>query len=125
MASKIKQPTVIRTERGLTISGTRIRIYTVMDYLKAGWHASLIRDRLNLSDRQISDVMEYIEKHRDEVEAEYELFLQQADDNRKYWEKRNRESFPKIMRHPSRPMRFVPNWNRNKKSLSRYDFASG
>jgi len=88
--------TVIKTARGLTISGTRITVYAVVDYLKAGWQPTQIRDRLNLSDRQISDVMEYIEAHRSEVEAEYELVLQQADNNRKYWEKRNRKRFSKI-----------------------------
>lgn len=30
-----EQATIIRTERGLTISGTRITLYDVMDFLKA------------------------------------------------------------------------------------------
>ena len=29
------QPAIIRTERGLTISGTRITLYDVMDYVAA------------------------------------------------------------------------------------------
>ena len=29
-------PTVVRTERGLTIAGTRITLYDVMDYVTAG-----------------------------------------------------------------------------------------
>lgn len=34
------QPTIIRTERGLTIAGTRITLYDVMDYVTAqySWH---------------------------------------------------------------------------------------
>lgn len=94
------QPTVVRTARGLTIAGTRITIYNVMDYIKAGWPSTLIRDRLNLSAKQITDVMDYIETHRQEVEAEYELVLQQAEENLKYWETRNRKRFSKIAAMP-------------------------
>ena len=31
----LRQPTVVRTERGLSIAGTRITLYQIMDYLKA------------------------------------------------------------------------------------------
>jgi hypothetical protein len=30
-----QQPVVVRTERGLSISGTRTTLYQVMDYIKA------------------------------------------------------------------------------------------
>ena len=83
--------TIVRTERGLTFAGTRITLYDVMDYVTAGWPPKLIHDRLNLSDQQIADVMAYIEAHRDDVEAEYQVVLQTAQENRQYWEKRNRE----------------------------------
>jgi uncharacterized protein (DUF433 family) len=90
-------PTVIRRpDRGLSIAGTRITLYSVMDYVHAGWPNQLIQDRLNLSDKQIADVMAYIEAHREEVEAEYQLVLQQAEENRRYWEERNRERFAEI-----------------------------
>lgn len=35
--SATTSPQVIRTERGLTISGTRITLYDVLGYLHAGW----------------------------------------------------------------------------------------
>ena len=38
-ASTTKHSTVVRTPRGLTIAGTRITLYDVMDYLTAGWPA--------------------------------------------------------------------------------------
>ncbi len=38
------QSAVIRTDRGLTIAGTRITLYTIMDYLKLDWPAKLIRN---------------------------------------------------------------------------------
>jgi uncharacterized protein (DUF433 family) len=94
------QPTVVRTARGLSIAGTRITIYNVMDYIKAGWPSTLIRDRLNISDKQISDVMDYIEAHREEVEAEYECVLQEAEEIRLYWETRNQKRFSQIADTP-------------------------
>ncbi|PKO23519.1 MAG: DUF433 domain-containing protein [Chloroflexi bacterium HGW-Chloroflexi-1] len=96
-------PTVVRTERGLTIAGTRITLYDVMDYVVDGWPPKLIRDRLELSERQIADVMAYIEAHRAEVEAEYRAVLQDAEENRQYWEERNRERFARIAAQPPKP----------------------
>ena len=40
--------------------------------------------------------MDYIETYREDVEAEYQLVLQQAEEIRQYWEERNRERFAKI-----------------------------
>jgi hypothetical protein len=75
------------------LAGTRITLYSLMDYLKVGWPAQLIRDRLNLTDQQIHDAIDYIDAHRDEVEAEYALVLRQAEENRGYWQQRNKERF--------------------------------
>jgi hypothetical protein len=45
-----QQPTIIRTERGLTISGTRITLYDVMDYIKAQYPPKFI-EKLGLKPR--------------------------------------------------------------------------
>ncbi len=90
------QPTVVRSSRGLSIAGTRITLYSIMDYIKADWPPKLIRDRLNLTDKQIADVMDYIESHRAEVEAEYQTVLQQAEEIRQYWEAKNQKRFAEI-----------------------------
>ena len=42
------QASIIRTERGLTIAGTRITLYDVMDHLVAGWTPKLILNWLPL-----------------------------------------------------------------------------
>ena len=47
--------------------------------------------------------MEYIATHREEIEAEYQLVLQQAEEDRKYWEERNRERFAEIAAMPPKP----------------------
>lgn len=97
------QPTVVRTDRGLSVAGTRITLCSIMDYIKADYPAVLIRDMFSLTDRQISDVMNYIKTHRPAVEAEYQLVLQQAEESRKYWENRNRDHFARIAAMPPRP----------------------
>ena len=84
------QSTIVRTSRGLSIAGTRVTLYTILDYLHAGWAAPRVQEWLQLTDEQMADVMNYLEEHRDEVEAEYQLVVQQADENRQYWEQYNR-----------------------------------
>ncbi|MCG8349919.1 MAG: DUF433 domain-containing protein [Chloroflexales bacterium] len=85
------QSTVVRTSRGLSIAGTRITLYALLDYLHADWPPKLIQDWFNLTDQQMSDVLAYLTEHRDEVEREYAQVLHQAEANRQYWEERNRE----------------------------------
>lgn len=97
------QPTVVRTDRGLSVNGTRITLYSIMDYVTAGWPPKLIRDYLNLTDRQISDVITYIAEHRAEVEAEYRQVLEEAEEERRYWEAYNQERFARIAALPPRP----------------------
>ena len=97
------QNTVVRTSRGLSIASTRITLYDVMDYVTAGWPPKLIQHWLNLTDTQIADVMEYIENNRAEVEAEYQLVLQEAAEIRHYWEARNQERFAEIAAMPPKP----------------------
>ncbi|MGH7963444.1 MAG: DUF433 domain-containing protein [Candidatus Binatia bacterium] len=97
------QPTVVRTSRGLSIAGTRITLYSILDYLHSGWPPHLIRDEFSLTDNQISEVMQYIDAHRDEVETEYQAVLQQAEENRQYWEARNKECLARITALPPKP----------------------
>lgn len=98
-----KEPAIVRTERGLTITDTRITLYDVMDYLTAGYPAKLIREKLSLSDRQITSALSYIEAHQAEVEAEYQEVLQIAQENQQYWENRNREHFAQLAAMPPKP----------------------
>ncbi len=98
-----RQPTVVRTERGLSIAGTRLTLYDVMDYVKLDWPPKLIRDWLDLTDDQISEVMQYIAEHREEIEREYQEVLDYAEEQRRYWEERNRERFAEIAAMPPKP----------------------
>ncbi|MBE9079897.1 DUF433 domain-containing protein [Romeria aff. gracilis LEGE 07310] len=97
------QATIIRTERGLTIEGTRITLYDVMDYVKSQYPPTLIGDVLSLANEQVTIALSYIEMNRAEVEAEYQLVLQEAEEIRQYWEERNRERFAEIAKLPPPP----------------------
>jgi hypothetical protein len=101
--TEMQQPTVIRTERGLTIAGTRKTLYQVMDCLKEDWPPRPIRSWMDLSERQMEGVLEYIESYREEVEAEYAYVLRRAEENRQYWEARNQERLAAITTTPPSP----------------------
>lgn len=98
-----QQPTVVRTSRGLSVAGTRITLYDIMDYLTEAWPPPLIQYWFNLTDKQIADVMAYIQNNRAEVETEYQQVLREAEEIRQYWEERNREHFAKIAQLPRKP----------------------
>ena len=97
------QAVIIRTERGLTIAGTRLTIYDVMDFLKAQYPPKLIRDKFNLTDNQINAALAYIEANPAQIETEYQQVLQTREEIRQYWEKRNRERFARMATMPRNP----------------------
>lgn len=98
-----QQQAIIRTERGLTIVGTRISLYDVIDLLKADYSPKLIRDTFNLTDAQINAALSYIEANQSQVEAEYQEVLQNREEIRRYWEERNRERLAQIAAMPHKP----------------------
>jgi uncharacterized protein (DUF433 family) len=87
---------IIRTERGLTIVGTRITVYDLMDYLTSQYPPNFIRGLFNLTQEQMNCALAYIDANLAEVEAEYKLVLQEASQNRHYWEERNKKHFENI-----------------------------
>ena len=98
-----QQSSIIRTERGLTIAGTRITLYDVMDLLKADYPPKLIRDKFNLTNDQINSALSYLKINRDRVEAEYQEVLANRQEIRQYWDDRNREHFTRISSMPPKP----------------------
>lgn len=93
-------PTIIRTERGLSVAGTRITLYTILEYLHADWPPKLIQQWLDLSEQQWAGVLVYLDEHREEVEQEYQQVLRQADTLRTYWEKRLQDHLAQQMKKP-------------------------
>lgn len=96
-ATMTGNPTVVRTERGLSIKGTRLTLYQIMDYLHENYSRDLIL-RLHpwLSETELDEVFDYIETHKEEVETEYREVLKRAEEIRQYWEDRNRERMKPI-----------------------------
>jgi uncharacterized protein (DUF433 family) len=99
----VQESTIVRTERGLSIAGTRITLYDILDYLRQDWSPRWIQYWFNLTDEQIRDVVRYIEEYRAEVEAEYELIQQQVEESRRYWDARNRHLFAQLETMPPKP----------------------
>lgn len=95
--------TVVRTERGLTVDGTRLTLYTLLDYIKAGWPPKLIKDWFDLTDEQINDVFGYIAAHAAEVEAEYQQVLSHSAQDECYWRNYNRDYVMQIAAQPTTP----------------------
>ena len=94
---------IIRTERGLTIAGTRITLYDVMDYVTDHYPSKFIRTMLDLTDKQMRAALSYIEAHRTEIEAEYQLVLKESEELRQYYEEENRERIARIAAKPPKP----------------------
>jgi uncharacterized protein (DUF433 family) len=102
-SSTSQQVGIIRTERGLTIAGTRTSLYDVIDLLKADYPYKLVLDTFNLTKEQLDSALSYIESNQVEVEAEYQEVLQTREEIHQYWEERNRERFAQIAAMPRKP----------------------
>lgn len=98
-----EQAAIVRTERGLTIAGTRITIYDVMDYVTEHYPSKFIRAMLSLTEEQVAAALSYIDAHRAEVEAEYNLVVKEAEELRQYYEEQNRERIARIAAKPPKP----------------------
>ena len=94
---------IIRTERGLTIAGTRITLYDVMDYVIEKYPPKFIRAMLDLTDEQVTAALTFIEANRVEVEAEYHLVLKEAEELRQYYEEQNHDRIARIAAKPPKP----------------------
>jgi uncharacterized protein (DUF433 family) len=86
-----KKVAIIRTERGLTISGTRITLYDVMDYVKSQYPAKFIQSLFELTDEQINTALSYIEINRDVVESEYAQVIRETEELQAYYANQNRD----------------------------------
>lgn len=69
------KPRVVDRGDGPKIAGTRITVYTVLDYLRAGRTRDWIAALLNLSSAQVQAAMDYIRAHDTQVNADYETIV--------------------------------------------------
>jgi uncharacterized protein (DUF433 family) len=94
---------IIRTERGLTIAGTRITLYDVMDYVRVQYPPEFIQGLFDLTQEQINAALNYIKTHQAEVEAEYQQVIEEAEELRKHYEEQNCERVAQIASQPPKP----------------------
>jgi uncharacterized protein (DUF433 family) len=66
---------IIDRGRGPEIAGTRITVYDIWEYARAGHHHSFIAVVLGVSSPQVLSALEYIEQHKEEVLADYQNIL--------------------------------------------------
>ncbi len=97
------QTDIVRTERGLTISGTRITLYDVMDYVTAQYPPKFIQGLFELTEDQIDAALAYIKANRAAVEAEYRIVLKEAEELRQYYEEKNRDLIAQLAAQPPKP----------------------
>src|SRR5262245_43188111 len=74
-ASPVSKPRVVDRGDGPKIEGTRITVYTVLEYVRVGRTRDWIAAMLKLSSRQVEAAMAYIRDHEREVNDEYERIL--------------------------------------------------
>jgi len=98
-----EQAAIIRTERGLTIAGTRITLYDVMDYVTQQYPPKFIRGLFDLTEEQINAALAYIEANLADVEAEYQMVLKEAEELQQYYEEKNRDLIARIAVKPPKP----------------------
>lgn len=87
---------IVETPRGPSLAGTRITVYSVMDLIKANRSRRHIAQFMLLTDEQVDAVFDYVEQHREEVEAAYERILQREAIARAESEKVLRERMPHL-----------------------------
>jgi uncharacterized protein (DUF433 family) len=68
-------PTIIDRGRGPEIAGTRITVYTILDYLQAGWHHTAIAALFRISSEEVRAAVQYIEEHKEDVLRENQKIL--------------------------------------------------
>jgi uncharacterized protein (DUF433 family) len=71
----MNEPGIVDRGDGPKITGTRITVYTVLEYLRGGRSRDWIAATLGLSSRQVQAAADYIREHEDRVAAEYARIL--------------------------------------------------
>lgn len=89
------KPLIEETPRGPSIAGTRITIYSVMDYITRNRSKEYILEMLPLiTAEQLDAVYDYIEQHREAVEEEYARILRRSAELEAHYKKIQRERSP-------------------------------
>jgi uncharacterized protein (DUF433 family) len=69
---------IIPRGNGPVVAGTRITVYTILDYLELGWHRDRIAVELRLSSIQVQAAIDYIAANQDKVMSAYQRILDRS-----------------------------------------------
>ncbi len=83
--------TVVRAQNNLTVNGTRLNLYHIMDEMKGNNSLKNVRDIYELTDEEMLDILDYMHLNKEEFEKEYQAVLKNAEEDRNYWEERNKD----------------------------------
>jgi uncharacterized protein (DUF433 family) len=123
MTAASNKQAIVRTERGLTIAGTRITLYDVMDYVIGQYPPKFIQGLFELTEEQLKAALAYIEANRSEVEAEYQQVIRETEELRQYYEEQNRERIARISTL-SPPPGLETAWEKLQTSKARHQLQS-
>jgi uncharacterized protein (DUF433 family) len=65
--------------RGPEIKGTRITVYSILDFVILGWHRERIADFFKLHPEEVEAAMEYIRDHTLQVMRNYVKILERSE----------------------------------------------
>lgn len=70
---------IVDVERNPRIAGTRITVYTILEYVQAQWRPEDIAFWLSLTRDQVDAAIRFIEENRAEVTAEYAKIMERIN----------------------------------------------
>ena len=97
MNTTTTEAVIVETPRGPSLAGTRITVYSVMDLIKANRSKRYIAQMMLLTPEQVDAVFDYVETHRDAVEAQYARILQREAEARTAFKQWRRERMPHLV----------------------------
>ena len=75
----MKEAKIIDVGRNPRIAGTRITVYTILEFVQGGWRPDDIAFWFGLAKDQVGAAIRYIEEHKEEVTAEYEKIMERIN----------------------------------------------
>ena len=88
---------IIDRGRGPGIAGTRITVFHVLEYRRAGMHRDAIAASLGVSSDQVEAAVDFIREHEAEVTRQYEQMRSRIERGNPAWVKEKfRESHAKL-----------------------------
>jgi len=77
-SSKDRPASIINRGRGPELAGTRITVYRIMDYQGYDYSPSDIATELEITTEQVQLALDYIDRNRADLEADYKLILERV-----------------------------------------------